>query len=70
MLRPFCYANIATGILLASIVLIPFGILTSAISDLMLANHTYVIVLFTRPLGILMLVGAAVILSVGITALL
>jgi tight adherence protein B len=33
---------------------------------LMLANHTYVIVLFTRPLGILMLVGAAVILSVGI----
>ncbi len=33
---------------------------------LLLANHNYVIVLFTRPLGILMLVGAAVILSVGI----
>ncbi len=33
---------------------------------LLIANHDYVIVLFTRPLGILMLVGAAVILSVGI----
>jgi len=33
---------------------------------LMVANHDYVSVLFTRPLGILMLVGAAVILSVGI----
>jgi hypothetical protein len=35
MLKPFCYANMATGIFLASIVLIPLGILTSAISDLM-----------------------------------
>jgi tight adherence protein B len=33
---------------------------------LLLANHDYVIVLFQRPLGILMLVGAAVILSVGV----
>jgi tight adherence protein B len=33
---------------------------------LLLANRNYVIVLFTRPLGILMLLGAAVILSVGI----
>ena len=33
---------------------------------LLLANREYVIVLFTRPLGILMLVGGALILSVGI----
>jgi tight adherence protein B len=33
---------------------------------LLLANHDYVMVLFTRPIGILMLVGGAVILSVGI----
>ena len=38
MLKPFCYANIATGILLASIVLIPFGIVASALSDLMLGT--------------------------------
>jgi tight adherence protein B len=33
---------------------------------LLLANHTYVMVLFTRPLGILMLIGGGVILSVGV----
>jgi tight adherence protein B len=33
---------------------------------LLLANHSYVIVLFTRPIGIAMLVGGAMILSVGI----
>ena len=33
---------------------------------LLLANRDYVMVLFTRPMGILMLVAAAVILSVGI----
>ncbi len=33
---------------------------------LLLANRAYVMVLFTRPLGILMLVGGAMILSVGI----
>jgi tight adherence protein B len=33
---------------------------------LLLANRTYVIVLFQRPLGIAMLVGGAMILSVGI----
>ncbi len=33
---------------------------------LVLANPTYVNVLFTRPLGIAMLVGGAVILSVGV----
>jgi hypothetical protein len=38
MLRPFCYVNMATGIFLASIVLIPMGILASAISDLMLGT--------------------------------
>jgi ABC-type uncharacterized transport system permease subunit len=38
MLKPFCYANMATGILLASIVLIPLGIVVSAISDLMLGT--------------------------------
>jgi hypothetical protein len=38
MLRPFCYANMATGILLASVVLIPLAILVSAVSDLMLGT--------------------------------
>lgn len=38
MLKPFCYANMATGILMASIVLIPLGIVVSAISDLMLGT--------------------------------
>lgn len=38
MLKPFCYANMATGILLASILLIPLGIVVSAISDLMLGT--------------------------------
>ena len=38
MLKPFCYTNILTGVLLASIVLIPLGIVASAISDLMLAT--------------------------------
>jgi tight adherence protein B len=33
---------------------------------LLVANHSYVIVLFTRPIGIAMLVGGAMILSVGI----
>jgi tight adherence protein B len=33
---------------------------------LLVANHDYVMVLFQRPLGILMLVGGAVILSVGV----
>jgi hypothetical protein len=38
LLKPYCYINMATGILLASIVLIPLGILASAISDLMLGT--------------------------------
>lgn len=38
MLKPFCYANMATGIMLASVLLIPLGIVISAISDLMLGT--------------------------------
>ena len=38
LLKPFCYANMATGILIASIILIPVGVLVSAISDLMLGT--------------------------------
>ena len=38
LLKPFCFANMATGILLASILLIPLGILVSAVSDLMLGT--------------------------------
>jgi hypothetical protein len=38
ILKPFCYANIATGILIATIVLIPIGIVASALSDLMLGT--------------------------------
>lgn len=38
MLKPFCYANIATGILLASVLLMPVSIFVSAVSDLMLGT--------------------------------
>lgn len=38
MHKPFCYVNMATGILLASVVLIPLGVLVSAFSDLMLGT--------------------------------
>ena len=38
MLKPFCYANIAAGVLMATILLIPLGIVVSAISDLMLGT--------------------------------
>jgi peptidoglycan biosynthesis protein MviN/MurJ (putative lipid II flippase) len=38
MLKPFCYANMATGILLATVVLIPLSIPVSALSDLMLGT--------------------------------
>jgi len=38
MLKLFCYANIATGILLASIFLIPLAVVISALSDLMLGT--------------------------------
>jgi hypothetical protein len=38
LLKPFCYMNMATGICVASIVLILVGAVVSAISDLMLAT--------------------------------
>ncbi|NVN91103.1 MAG: hypothetical protein HXX11_10935 [Desulfuromonadales bacterium] len=38
MLKPFCYLNIATGICIASIVLILAGVVVSAIADLMLGT--------------------------------
>jgi hypothetical protein len=38
MLKPYCYANLATGILLATVVLIPLSIPLSALSDLMLGT--------------------------------
>ena len=38
LLKPFCYLNIATGLCIASIVLILVGVVVSAISDLMLAT--------------------------------
>jgi hypothetical protein len=38
LLKPFCYANMATGILLASVILMPLSIIISALSDLMLGT--------------------------------
>jgi len=38
ILKPFCYSNIATGICIASVVLILFGVVVIAISDLMLGT--------------------------------
>jgi hypothetical protein len=38
LLKPFCYMNMATGVCVASIVLILVGVVVSAISDLMLAT--------------------------------
>jgi len=38
MLKPFCYTNMATGIMIASVVMLPVGILLSAIADLMLGT--------------------------------
>jgi len=38
MLKPFCYLNMATGICIASVVLIIVGIVVSSISDLMLGT--------------------------------
>jgi hypothetical protein len=43
MLQPFCYVNMATGILIASVVLILVGVLVSAISDLMLGTIFFTI---------------------------
>ena len=38
LLKPFCYLNMATGICVASVVLILVGVVASAVSDLMLAT--------------------------------
>jgi hypothetical protein len=38
MLKPFCYLNMATGVCLASVVLILVGIALSALSDLLLGT--------------------------------
>lgn len=38
MLKPFCYANMLTGICIASVVLILLGMFVSAVSDLMLGT--------------------------------
>jgi hypothetical protein len=38
MLKPFCYSNMVTGVFIASVVLILVAVVTSAISDLMLAT--------------------------------
>lgn len=38
MLKPFCYLNMATGICLASVVLVLVGIALSALSDLLLGT--------------------------------
>jgi len=38
MLKPYCYANMATGICIASVILILVGVLISAIADLMLGT--------------------------------
>jgi len=38
MKRPYCWLNILTGVFLASILLVPIGIVVSAISDVMLGT--------------------------------
>lgn len=38
LLKPFCYTNIATGICIASVVLLIVGVVVSAVSDLMLGT--------------------------------
>lgn len=38
MLKPFCYLNMATGVCVASVVLVVVGVVVSAISDLMLGT--------------------------------
>lgn len=38
MLKPFCYSNMATGICIASVILIIVGVVVSAVSDLMLGT--------------------------------
>lgn len=51
MLRPFCYANMATGICIASLVLMLVGVVVSAISDLMLATIFFNMAKLARDAG-------------------
>jgi TctA family transporter len=36
--KPYCYLNIVTGVCTAMIILLPIGVLTSAVSDVMLGT--------------------------------
>lgn len=38
LLRPYCYLNMVTGFSLAAVILLPLGILTGAIADIMLGT--------------------------------
>jgi hypothetical protein len=51
LLKPFCYANMATGIFLASVVLMPISIIVSALSDLMLGTIFFNISRLTKTNG-------------------
>jgi hypothetical protein len=48
MLKPFCYLNMATGICMASVVLMLVGVLVSSISDLMLGTIFFYIARLVR----------------------
>lgn len=52
LLRPFCYANMAAGIFLASVVLMPLSIIVSALSDLMLGTIFFNMSRLTRTGGL------------------
>lgn len=51
MLKPFCYANMATGVCIASVVMILVGVLISAISDLMLGTIFFNMAKLLKDLG-------------------
>jgi hypothetical protein len=48
MLKPFCYSNMATGICIASVILIIVGVAVSAVSDLMLGTIFFNVAKFVR----------------------
>ena len=51
MLKPFCYSNVITGIFIASVVLLIVGVVTSAISDLMLGTIFFSVAKLAREPG-------------------
>ena len=51
LLKPFCYANMTTGLFMASIVLMPLSIVVSALSDLMLGTIFFNLARLTRTDG-------------------